>query len=374
MNFNARVAILSPWGASGGYSGPLTFLNRLWGSVKTDCPAVNITLLYRDRGEEARPAWADRVVAGVRSARFGRLEQARWVVKVSTWLLCHRFNLDVVHLHGSYTTNLVPALFARRGQVVIVPVLESGDLGGLKHAPVKRWVARRVVSRARAGLALSEGIVEELKDLGLPQSRITRLANPADPRMLDVPVRKRGSADPIRLGFVGKLGPLKNPHLLMEAASLIRERGREVEVHYYGPFASHAVAASLKSLAAAHSSQLAVYFHGFTRDVTRAFSTFDVLVLPSAREGLPGALTEALATGTPAVVSAAGGMGELVRASRAGRVVAPEAADIASAVLSLVEPGEYERATRSAREFASSQLSPEAVAREYTRKVGIARD
>ena len=51
------------------------------------------------------------------------------------------------------------------------------------------------------------------------------------------------------------------------------------------------------------------------------YNAADVLVLASAREGLPNVLLEALACGTPVIATAVGGVPEIVRDRAAGRLV-----------------------------------------------------
>ena len=61
-------------------------------------------------------------------------------------------------------------------------------------------------------------------------------------------------------------------------------------------------------------------------------SAADALVLPSSSEGLANAWVEALACGTPLVITDAGGAREVVNAPEAGRIVARETSAIAAGV------------------------------------------
>jgi len=363
-----RIAVISPWGSGGGYSGPVMFMNRLWRAVKESRPDLFVTLVYRHRRVDERPDWADSWVPGVTSDRFGRLEQIKWILRVSWWVCRNRRRYDIVHLHGAYLTNLVPAVFARRGTVVLVPVLEGGDLSG-ERAVLKSLVTRFVARRVKAGFALSDGIAHEMRRAGVPAESVERIVNPVASSMLlasdqEVPQRPR-----VRIGFVGKVGPLKNPELLIEAAALVEAAGFECEIHYFGPFATPAYEASLRGMGRGASVKGVVNFHGFTSDLLAAFRAFDVFVLPSAKEGLPGALCEALAMGKPVVVTDVGSMGEIVRASGGGFVVEPSAADVAAAIIRLQEPGLASEIGRSGREYARAQLSPAASASVYSQKV-----
>jgi glycosyltransferase involved in cell wall biosynthesis len=291
------------------------------------------------------------------------------MLSAAFWVIRYRRSVDVVHLQGTYLTNLFPSLFARRGTVVMLPVLEDGDLGGLQHSSAKRWIARRVATRARSGFALSSGIARELARAGLEEHRIARLSNPVDPRMIADGPSSPDPRGPVRLGFVGKLGPLKNPHLLVEAAAALRDMGRASEVHFFGPFASLAMEHRLRGLAADLQVEDQVHFHGFQNEILPAFERFDILVLPSEREGLPGSLMEAFAMGKPVIVTDVGSMAEYVHRAGAGRVVRARTDDIVDAVLDFDHAGAWTTASQSARAFASEHLDPRVVADQYVHQI-----
>ncbi|QLC26890.1 glycosyltransferase family 4 protein [Parasphingopyxis algicola] len=71
-------------------------------------------------------------------------------------------------------------------------------------------------------------------------------------------------------------------------------------------------------------------------DVANLLAAADVMVLPSASEGLANAWVEALASGTPIVISAVGGAAELVDRPEAGAIVDRSPRAIADAVRALL--------------------------------------
>lgn len=140
---------------------------------------------------------------------------------------------------------------------------------------------------------------------------------------------------------VGALIPRKNPHLIIAALSRLpalhhifvgdgeeRERlekqaadlGLEERVHFLGSVPHDALPGLL----------------------ARA----RMLVLPSQSEGLANAWVEALACGTPVVISEAGGARELVNSPVAGRIVEQHPAAIAAAMQALLDQPDDPQAVR----------------------------
>jgi Glycosyltransferase len=71
-------------------------------------------------------------------------------------------------------------------------------------------------------------------------------------------------------------------------------------------------------------------------DLPQLYRAADAVVMPSASEGLANAWVEALACGTPIVISEAGGAAELVTSPKAGRIVERTPTAIADAVAAIL--------------------------------------
>ncbi|RZA28161.1 MAG: glycosyltransferase, partial [Proteobacteria bacterium] len=96
-------------------------------------------------------------------------------------------------------------------------------------------------------------------------------------------------------------------------------------------------------------------------------SAANVMVLPSASEGLANAWVEALACGTPLVICDAGGAREVVRDASAGRIVARDAGAIAAAVAEiLAAPPQPQEVAANAAHF-SWEANAAALAEYYER-------
>jgi teichuronic acid biosynthesis glycosyltransferase TuaC len=86
----------------------------------------------------------------------------------------------------------------------------------------------------------------------------------------------------------------------------------------------------------------------------------DVMLLPSRSEGLANVWVEALACGTPLVITDAGGAREVVTSPEAGRIVAPEPDALAEAVRALIaSPPDREAVRRAAEGFSWARNAAE---------------
>jgi len=104
-------------------------------------------------------------------------------------------------------------------------------------------------------------------------------------------------------------------------------------------------------------------FHGFVNDISEVWKKNHILLIPSAGEGLPISLCEAMICGRPAVVTDVGGNTEMIKEGRTGFIAsAPTVSSFAEAMeraWSNIE--KWEEMGRKAYEFASKNIdiSPE---------------
>lgn len=131
-------------------------------------------------------------------------------------------------------------------------------------------------------------------------------------------IRRKYAADDEQVVFyVGRLVFEKGLDLLLEAAPRILARQEKVKfiIAGKGPYAEH-----LHNRARQMGLYDKFYFTGYIDDLTRnaLFSTADVAVFPSLYEPFGIVALEAMAAGTPVVVTDTGGLGEVVQHGKNG--------------------------------------------------------
>ena len=209
---------------------------------------------------------------------------------------------DIVHFYNSLQT-----------YGVLVQTLQEGGWHGKLVETVHSdlvWPDSMTKVAARRGVSLIIGISENIcaKMARIGNKNVHHLSQYIDwNRFLhirDKTVLEEISCrtDKFIVGTVARLSPEKNIPIILSCAKALPDITFVVVGD--GPQAS-----ILKKMAAGISN---VMFVGQRTDVERFYAAFDVFLLPSAMEGLPLSILEALASGVPVVASNVGAVGEAV--------------------------------------------------------------
>lgn len=176
---------------------------------------------------------------------------------------------------------------------------------------IERWLA----TRTDCLIAVSPTIQRELLELGIGRPAQWRVI----PLGLDLSAFARlplpNGASPVRVGMVGRLVPIKNPQLFVQALRRATSGGMGVSISGVivgdGP---------LRSVVEREVEQLGlnrvVQMMGWQRDICQIYKTLGAACLTSWNEGTPVALIEAMAAGRPVVATDVGGVRDLLDGSQ----------------------------------------------------------
>jgi len=148
------------------------------------------------------------------------------------------------------------------------------------------------------------------------------------------------------LTCVGRLAPIKNHRLLLDAAGLLAARGLRFRLVLVGGGSEEA---ALRAQAAALGIADRVRFLGWRRDVAEIYAASDVVVLSSHNEGTPVSLIEALAAGVRVVATDVGGVRDVLDEGRLGTLVAPGRPDLLADSLQAASESRGSRAESDVR-------------------------
>jgi len=202
----------------------------------------------------------------------------------------------------------------------------------------------RAANAASGLLAVSEDLRNQMATQGFPREKITIHYTGLD-RDRFRPLDHNGLR--AKLGRELGFDLTENAPLIATVGALTRRKGQELAIGAVAGMHDARLILVGKGEDEKHLRRLAsdlnvserVHFAGSVDHniMPVILSAADVMVLPTASEGLANAWVEALACGTPVVTSDVGGAGELVKSPSAGRLVPREVEAIAAAIRELLD-------------------------------------
>ncbi len=266
----------------------------------------------------------------------------RWVRSLDE--LVRRERIDVVHIHSPFVAALArPALRARRGGPALV--YTEHNSADCYKVPT-RWGNWATYPLDDARLAVSTAARESTPSVlrrrtevlvhGVDVAGIAALRAERDEVRSELGV----GPDDVLIGIVANLRRAKAYPVLLDAARSVVDRFPDRRAVFVslgqGPLHDE-----LETRRVALGLGDGFRFLGFRADVRRVMAGFDVFTLSSDVEGLPVSLMEAKALGLPAVVTAVGGVPEMVADGEDGLLVPRrDPARLADALATLVADDE----------------------------------
>jgi glycosyltransferase involved in cell wall biosynthesis len=285
-------------------------------------------------------------------------------------------DFDVVHIFGLYDF-LGPAVAAacRRNGIpyvvepigMFVPIVRNFLLKRMYHLTL----GQKMLQGARGIVATSQQEVAELAASAVRREKIVVRRNGVEvPAKLPERGRFRNAAGIAEnaevILYLGRLSEKKSPDILLQAfVSLCKvERGTELRLVFVGPDEGGMKDKLLQTAAASGvSSRVQIRGAAYGEEKWSTYVDADVFVLPSQNENFGNTAVEAVAAGTPVVVTEKCGVAPLL-ANVAGLVVAHNPAALADALARMLwEPGLYARLAAGCK-LVAAQLDWEQPAQE----------
>ncbi len=250
------------------------------------------------------------------------------IALVKILIIVFNYRPDIIHSHTSKAGTIARCaamlynLFSRKKAIIVHTyhghVLE-GYFSNLKSKLVV--IIERLLARITdAIIAISQTQKWELTEkyrlasaekvhtinLGFDLSRFLELRNKGT-------LRSTFGVDdqsPV-IGIVGRLAPIKNHRLFLDAAKLIVERYRDKAIRF-AIIGDGELKDSLKAYAQTIGIEHDVIFYGWEKKIERIYADLDILVLTSNNEGTPVSIIESMAASVPVVTTGVGGVKDLL--------------------------------------------------------------
>ena len=265
-------------------------------------------------------------------------------------VLYRRHRPDIVHLHSSKAGALGRIAFPKKRVVYTVHGFDSIRLAFRKFIAVERLLQRRTkaivaVSNYDAQNLITEGINRNITTIhnGLAQPQ----ANISDEHKALFGRYTRSVLT------IARLSAPKLPEIFIETARRLPDYGffwigNQQEMSSYGELPNNC------------------HFLGNITGAGAYCSLADIFMLPSAYEGLPMVIIEAMSHGLPVVASNVGGVSEIVHDGKSGYVVENRSEEFASKIESLLQDDKlYEAQSNEARRIYHDSLTVERMVQKY---------
>jgi len=263
---------------------------------------------------------------------------------------------DVVHVHSCMSfQSFLTSIFAKRNKVPYV-LQAHGSVPQSQERFLKSiydgLFSFQMLRNASKVIALSQREAQQYKDVGVPEEKIEIIPNGIDmSRYGDLPrkgsFRKKFSIsdDEKIVLYLGRIHKIKGVDILVEAFANVIDKLNDVKLVVAGP--DDGYLGELKHLIEALKIEKNVLVLGplYGKDKLRAYLDSDVYVLPSRYETFPMSVLEAVACGTPVILSENCGAAEYFK-DKVGLVVKPNSKNLEKVILEMLQNQERQEAFR----------------------------
>jgi glycosyltransferase involved in cell wall biosynthesis len=249
-------------------------------------------------------------------------------------------------------------------------VVHRGDFASLYQHPATRATATHLTRRLEGLVFLSEALARQCAPW-VPEHKRYVIPNTLDEAGSALRERASAKADrgphaPLRLLFLSNMIASKGFADVLSAVATLHARGVPVQADFAGRWTSEADREAFARFTEAHGLGASVRHHGgVSRERAQELHlAANVFLLPTyyPTEAQPATLIEALAAGTPVVVTPHASLPEMVRAGREAEFVPPrDPQAIADAVLRLAGADRWREASTAARARYEAVFAPEPV-------------
>jgi len=241
------------------------------------------------------------------------------VVRVVREIVRQR-RIDIIHAHD-FRSDLVAYLVGLslgRRRPILMSTAHAWVMAGRK-GDVYRHLDLLLMRRFDQLIAVSNATKAQMVAGGVRAERIAVVHNGIDTEAWSREHADGGLAAEWKLprggpviGYVGRIMPEKNLETWLRVAASVASSVQQARFVLVGDGRDGRTERELKALARGLGIEASTTFAGYRSDLLSVYTTFDVFMMTSRREGLPNSILEAMALGLPVVTTDVAGAKELV--------------------------------------------------------------
>ncbi len=233
--------------------------------------------------------------------------------------------------------------------------------------PRWHWWVQRAAAHAAQKVVVTSSSVAQIAEqrADVPREKIVVIHNALDPQTFGQISREEGSGR--RVGFIGRLDPVKRIGDLIQAVSMLPT---DTTLDIFGEGAERS---AIEAEITRFNLNNRMILHGAIADPAQALRKIDLLVLPSLAEGFGLVLIEAMAAGVPVIGTDVGGIRDVIRDGDNGLLVpVKNPAEIAAAISKIfADSALRRRLVAGGRATVQERFTWETVMPAYRRVLGL---
>jgi glycosyltransferase involved in cell wall biosynthesis len=254
------------------------------------------------------------------------LAPALYTASLLPWVGRLRGKVDVVLGSWAFPDGVAAVSMARLLGVPAVVKLHGSDMNVLADLPPARRLLQGALPRADRVVAVSRGLADKARELGVPEHKIVLVPNGVD-RELFHPQDRSAARQALGLAaygdrplilYVGRLERAKGTVELLTAFQRLAGTRPEPVLALVGEGSD---GERCREAARALPGRVLIPGPHPLAEVARWMAACDLLVLPSWNEGTPNVLLEALASGRRVVATRVGGIPDVIHSPVLGELV-----------------------------------------------------
>ncbi|MFV2066628.1 MAG: glycosyltransferase [Pirellulales bacterium] len=244
-----------------------------------------------------------------------------------------------------FHANVLGAVAARMAGV---PHVVAGIRVAERRQNLHRWIMRRMANSVERYVCVSQAVADFAdRQIGLPRERLNVIPTGVDAQRFPAEPAAGLDAFGVPAGdlavlYVGRLDRQKRAAWLLQSAADFLRRLPRCHLLLLGRGDEER---KLRRRVRQMEARDRVHFLGWRDDVPEIVAAADLLVLPSAWEGMPRVVLEAMASAKPVVATDVEGVGELLGEVGGGQIVGVQRpGEFADAVVRLISNPRQSRA------------------------------
>lgn len=274
-------------------------------------------------------AFKNRISTKIKIFELNKKEGNDYLIPFRLMKLFKQEKIQIVHTHN-WGTLCEGAVGAKLAHIPIIIHQEHGTLiSVIKNKKRRRltikflfnYIENQVIAVSNA---LKQAIIEFLN---IDKSKIITIHNGIQIDKFDIIIDKTSKRkelgltdDDIVVGTIGRLVPVKNQKVLIQAIKYLLNRLPKIKLILIG---KGPLEEELKTFTQNLNLTNKVLFLGQRNDIPELLKIMDVFTLPSLHEGISITLLEAMASGLPVVATDVGGNPEVVINGKTGILIPP---------------------------------------------------